>query len=251
MTHEEFFLDRFSAIYPYSHCVWRIPEASAQSDLWRLESPVFDLGCGDGIYMRIMQERVGRPDRVIGLDPLVHEIEKARKTGSYDELHVGTSSKIPLQDASVKSVFSNSVVEHIQDKGGTLKEVARILSPGGLYLFSAPTDAFLGKPDPGFIIRMANKKFIHIWLQSLDTWKRDLESHGLELLEFRYTLTPENAEEWKRMLPISFLQHVPMKRFGFLPFKAWSRSRLRHREAALHESELADGGNVVILARKR
>ncbi|PIP60865.1 hypothetical protein COX00_00785 [Candidatus Uhrbacteria bacterium CG22_combo_CG10-13_8_21_14_all_47_17] len=251
MTHEEFFLDRFSAIYPYSHCVWRIPEASAQADLWRLESPLFDLGCGDGIYMGIMQERVGRPERVIGLDPLAHEIEKARKTGAYDALHVGTSSNIPLEDASVNSVFSNSVVEHIQDKEGTLKEVARILAPGGLYLFSAPTDAFLGKSNPGKIIRMANKKFIHIWLQSFETWKQDLEKHGLEIIDFRYTLTPENAKEWKHWLPISFLQHVPMKRFGFLPFVSWSRARLKQRKALLQESQLSSGGNIVILARKR
>lgn len=251
MTHTEFFLERFSRIYPFSHCLWRIPEAAAEASFGPLPSPMLDLGCGDGIYLTHFLERIGKPEQVIGLDPQASEIAKAKTTGVYTQTIVGYSNKIPLPDASVASVFSNSVVEHIQDKEGTIKEVARLLKPGGVYLFSAPTNTFLLEPNAGWIIKLANKIFIHIWLQSLDQWKSDLEKQGLRIKAYRYTLTPKNAEEWKKYLLPSFVQHVPMKTFGWLPFKGWSETALRKRMEQLSESsDLQGGGNIVILAEK-
>ncbi len=251
MDSVEFFLERFSKIYPFSHCLWRIPEAAAEASFGPLPSPMLDLGCGDGIYLTHFLERLGKPEQVIGLDPQASEIEKAKQSGTYTQTIVGYSNKIPLPDASVSSVFSNSVVEHIQDKPGTIKEVARVLKPGGLYLFSAPTNEFLANPNAGWIIKLANKIFIHIWLQPLEQWKADLEKEGLRIKAYRYTLTPKNAEEWKRYLIPSFIQHAPMKTFGWLPFEKISETALRKRLAQLREGDhLPSGGNLVILAEK-
>ncbi len=262
MDNVEFFLEKFSSVYPYSHCVWRIDEAAALADNLPFKGVTFDLGCGDGSYMKIMLERVGKPERLIGLDPQAHEVAKAKKLGIYDELIVGYSNAIPLQDASVDMVFSNSVVEHIADKAGTIKEVARILKPGGTYLFSAPSQNFtpwlkFGKwgSKETWLNRMwtgaINGKFIHHWLQSPETWEKDLKEHGLELVKARYTLTSENLGEWERWLIPSYLQHLPAKRFGWVPFSGIFKRRLQKRLPQLHEPEdLAAGGNVIILAKK-
>ncbi len=249
MTHTDFFLDRFAAVYPYSHCVWRIPEASAHASFGPFSAPLLDLGCGDGSYFKLMLERVGKPDgKIIGLDPQAWEIEKAKRIGIYDELHVGMSNAIPLPDASVGMVFSNSVVEHIADKEGTIREVARILKPGGTYLFSAPRKGF----DARMRLRdLINWKFKHYWLQTADEWTRDLERAGLRVREVRTTLSPENAAEWNRYILPSFLQHIPMKRTGWFPFSSWSRDRLLRRRASLDEPvAMSGGGNLVIRAEK-
>lgn len=273
MTDHEFFLERFSVIYPYSHCTWRISEAAGQASFGSMKGPMLDLGCGDGTYLSVMLERIGMPvdpetgdaSPVHGLDPQAHEIEKARKTGIYHELFISTSSAIPLPDASVRTVFSNSVVEHIPDKTGTIREVARVLLPGGRYLFSVPSpDFFAHFPFRGWLERrlgsraaqawtdLINWKFKHVTLQSSEAWRRDLASAGLDLIDVRYTLTPDNAATWERYLLPSYLQHVPAKMFGWVPFSARSRSALRKRLAALTEpSDLAVGGNMILLAEKK
>ncbi len=251
MDSVEFFLERFSKIYPFSHCLWRIPEAAAEASFGPLPSPMLDLGCGDGIYLTHFLECIGKPSEVIGLDPQASEIEKAKQSGTYTQTVVGYSNKIPLADASVASVFSNSVVEHISDKAGTIKEVARVLKPGGLYLFSAPTNEFLANRNASFLIKLANRIFIHIWLQSLEEWRTDLEKEGLKIKAYRYTLAPKNAQEWQNYLVPSFIQHAPMKTFGWLPFASTSEKALRKRLEQLRESgDLQNGGNLVILAEK-
>jgi len=262
MDNVEFFLEKFAAVYPYSHCVWRIDEAAALASLLPFKETTFDLGCGDGSYMKLMQERVGRPTKMIGLDPQAHEVVKAKKLGIYDELIVGYSNAIPLPDASVDMVFSNSVVEHIQDKAGTIKEVSRILKPGGTYLFSAPSENFtpwlkfgtwgekktwLNKVWIGAI----NGKFRHYWLQSPDAWRKDLAEADLEVVTARYTLTEDNLGEWERWLVPSYLQHLPAKRFGWVPLAGFFKRRLKKRLPKLYEpADLRAGGNVIILARK-
>ncbi len=272
MHDEPFFLEKFSAIYPYSHCIWRVPEASAQAAHGRLAGPVLDLGCGDGTYAEIFFNRTGRPvdpqtgqpAALYGIDPQQREIDRAARRGLYTKLFCGTSSVIPLPDASVRSVFSNSVVEHIPDKDGTIREVARILMPGGTYLFSAPSHlfaknfrirAFLNRTFGHGVgekwVDLINRKFRHYWLQSPEQWRADLARHGLQLVSWRYTLTAEHAAAWERGLPLSFLQHVLAKRFGTLPFSSVSRRGLRRQADGIAEpSDLAEGGNLVLLARK-
>ncbi len=261
----EFFLERFVKIYPFSHCVWRIPEAVAQASFAPFQGPFFDLGCGDGSYLQIFFDQVGRPSgEVYGLDPQEKELIKAEKRKMYTKVFHGTSSSIPLSDASVQTAFSNSVVEHIPDKDGTIREIARILRPGGRYLFSAPSQNF----DAHFRIRawvdrlfgaraaqawvdLINKKFKHHWIQSPEQWEKDLSRHGLMMRSFRYTLSPENAALWERFLLPSFVQHIPAKRFDWVPCSAWSRRALMRRISQLAEPvDLADGGSVVILAEK-
>lgn len=272
MTDQEYFLERFSDIYPFAHCVWRIGEASGQASFGPLQGPLLDLGCGDGTYFNIFVERVGRPldpatgqpAPLYGLDPQAHEIEKAKRFNLYQQTFVATSSAIPLPDASVAMVFSNSVVEHILDKDGTIKEVARVLRPGGRYLFSVPSEYFeshfrfrrwlerrFGVAVAQAWMNAINRKFKHEWIQSPAQWEQDLKRHGLKLVKVRYTLSPENAATWERYLIPSYLQHVPAKKMGWVPFAGFVRTALRKRLATLTESaDLANGGNIVLLAEK-
>lgn len=260
-----FFLERFVKMYPFSHCVWRIPEAVAQASFGPFEAPFFDLGCGDGSYLQIFFERIGRPvGDVYGLDPQKGELAKAGKRGIYSALFHGTSSAIPLPDVSIQTAFSNSVVEHIPDKEGTIREIARILRPGGRYLFSAPSQNFekhfrvrawlqraFGARAAHAWVHAINSKFKHHWIQSPEQWAQDLTKHGLAMRSFRYTLSPENAVTWERFLIPSFAQHIPAKRFDWVPFSGWSqRALLRRLPQLLEPMDLADGGNVVILAEK-
>ena len=97
---------------------------------------VLDLGSGAGADMLISARRVGLTGRVIGLDMTDEMLdlarENARRVGAGNVDFVkGQIEQIPLEDASVDVVISNCVINLSSDKAAVLREVARVLRPGG------------------------------------------------------------------------------------------------------------------------
>ena len=100
--------------------------------------PILDVGCGDSIFAsRVFDERID-----VGLDPNGVEIDRARTYGAYDELIESTGDKIPKPDGTFKTIFSNSVLEHIEDLGPVLDEMHRVLASDGVVYLTLPTEKF-------------------------------------------------------------------------------------------------------------
>ena len=95
---------------------------------------VLDLGSGAGLDLLLSARRVGPTGRVIGLDMTREMVELARQNAAGSdnvEVHLGRIEQIPLPDASVDVVISNCVLNLSADKPAVLREVARVLRPGG------------------------------------------------------------------------------------------------------------------------
>ncbi len=97
---------------------------------------VLDLGSGGGIDVLLSAKRVGPTGKAYGLDMtdemLALARENARKAGVENvEFHKGYIEQIPLADASVDVVISNCVINLSADKDKVLREVVRVLRPGG------------------------------------------------------------------------------------------------------------------------
>jgi arsenite methyltransferase len=102
---------------------------------------VLDLGSGAGADVLISARRVGPAGRAIGLDMTDEMLElareNARRAGVENvEFHKGYIEEIPLADASVDVVISNCVLNLSGDKPRVLREVARVLRPGGRFAIS-------------------------------------------------------------------------------------------------------------------
>ncbi len=102
---------------------------------------VLDLGSGGGIDVLLSAKRVGPTGKAHGLDMtdemLALARQNARKAGVENvEFHKGYIEEIPLADASVNVVISNCVINLSADKGKVLREVARVLRPGGRFAVS-------------------------------------------------------------------------------------------------------------------
>jgi len=102
---------------------------------------VLDLGSGGGIDVLLSARRVGPTGKAHGLDMtdemLALARENARKAGVENvEFHRGYIEQIPLEDASVDVVISNCVINLSADKAKVLREVARVLRPGGRFAVS-------------------------------------------------------------------------------------------------------------------
>jgi arsenite methyltransferase len=97
---------------------------------------VLDLGSGGGIDVLLSARRVGSTGKAIGLDMTDEMLDLARsnaqKAGVENVKFLkGYIEAIPLPDASVDVVISNCVLNLSGDKPQVLREVARVLGPGG------------------------------------------------------------------------------------------------------------------------
>jgi arsenite methyltransferase len=100
----------------------------------RAGETVLDLGSGAGLDLLLSARRVGPTGRVIGLDMTDEMVELARRNtagAGNVEVLLGRIEQIPLPDASVDVVISNCVINLSADKPAVLREVARVLRPGG------------------------------------------------------------------------------------------------------------------------
>lgn len=107
---------------------------------------VLDLGCGGGFMAEALALRAAR---VIGVDPCAAALEAARAHAAAAGLDIdyleGRGEAIPLPDRSVDAVVCVDVLEHVDDLPRVLFEVARVLGPGGVFLFDTVNSTMLAR----------------------------------------------------------------------------------------------------------
>jgi len=111
---------------------------------------VVDLGSGAGNDCFIAHAEVGDEGKVIGIDMSAEMIEKARQNTqklrlSNVEFRLGEIESLPIEDGSADVVISNCVLNLVPDKNKTMKEIFRVIRPGGHFTIS---DVILKKPLP-------------------------------------------------------------------------------------------------------
>lgn len=97
---------------------------------------VLDLGCAGGFMAEALADRGAR---VTGIDPAADAIAAAdahaRAQGKRIAYDVGVGEALPYGEASFDHVVCVDVLEHVQDLSQVCREVARVLRPGGTFLF--------------------------------------------------------------------------------------------------------------------
>lgn len=102
---------------------------------------VLDLGCGAGLDLYLYAQKVGPSGRLFGLDLAQPMLDKARNNlttlgiTNVEWLH-SPADAIPLEDASVDLVTANGIYNLSPDKDAVMREVARVLKPGGRTIFA-------------------------------------------------------------------------------------------------------------------
>jgi len=104
----------------------------------KFAGPILDIGCGDGIFAKMLfKQKID-----VGIDPNTSELGRARLTDKYKELIECYGDNIPKPDNTFKTIFSNSVMEHICDIKPVLKEAYRLLDHDGRLYLTLPTQLF-------------------------------------------------------------------------------------------------------------
>jgi SAM-dependent methyltransferase len=97
---------------------------------------VLDVGCGSGWATRLMAEKASS-GRVVGIDISDEMIALARETSkpfSNVELKVASAESLPFQDGEFSHAFSMESLYYYADVLVALKEIKRVLKPGGVFV---------------------------------------------------------------------------------------------------------------------
>jgi len=213
-AHRMSILRKLAAIWPYapSLILWRAHEARALQDV-NLEQPILDLGCGDGIFF----SQIFSPLQAHGCDIDKEMLKRANKTHGYASLTCCNVAKLPYRENSFRTVFSNCVLEHIEDIDHTIAEISRVLIPGGRLVFTVVTPVFekwfiktLIWNKLGFsrrVSRIYSEYTIlqkHVNVCDYDWWSSRLTKAGLSLERVNYYIT---FSEFKTFLGLDRLWH--------------------------------------------
>ena len=99
---------------------------------------ILDVGCGTGRLLELAARRWSGA-RLTGIDAseaMVAEAQRKHDVDARFTFKLGDASSLPLQDASFDVVFSTISFHHWGDQASGVREVARVLRPGGLFVLA-------------------------------------------------------------------------------------------------------------------
>ena len=96
---------------------------------------VLDAGCGTGRLLRAAAQRWPYA-QLIGVDPAEGMVETARSLTPGATFYRSLAETLPLPDASVDLVFSTMSFHHWHDQQAGVREIARVLRPGGHFILA-------------------------------------------------------------------------------------------------------------------
>jgi SAM-dependent methyltransferase len=99
------------------------------------EARILDVGTSTGTNLRMLREHGFR--RVLGLDSSEDAIGFCAAKG-MGEVRQGDICALPFPAASFELVLATDIIEHVEDDGAALAEIARVLAPGGAVLLTVP-----------------------------------------------------------------------------------------------------------------
>ena len=147
----------------------------------RERAAILDFGCGAGALVA-----AGRAEGldIQGVDVFYGGSEaraQAEASGLWGAaIQPVSNGRIPFPDASFQLVVNNQVMEHVEDLDAALREIHRVLIPGGTVLSLFPSrdvwrEGHIGIPFSHWFRKGSRRRFLYTWtLRSLGlgTWKK-------------------------------------------------------------------------------
>lgn len=146
-----------------------------------------DYGCADGGYSAALL--ANGASSVVGVDVEADRIEAAKARGIPNAaFYAFDGSKIDLPDEIIDGAFVNEVMEHVDDELESLKDIRRLMKPGGTLIIISPNRWFpfeghgtrIGGRDlpptpliPWLPLRLTNR-----WTYARNYWPRQLAGHA-------------------------------------------------------------------------
>ena len=107
----------------------------------KVHEAYLDAGCGDGRFLAALPSLGPVPGRVVGSDISARILETARETarraGVEPELVRANLEALPFPNGSFDVTLCSQVIEHLEEPKLGLRELARVLRPGGTLILTS------------------------------------------------------------------------------------------------------------------
>ena len=125
--------DEYNVFSPRSN--ERLLDTCLQSAGISTGSRIADLGCGSGIFTSLLKKKGLNP---VGVDLSPGLIERAKKLYPGTEFIVGDVEALPFESGSLDAVLLSGIIHHLPDPSKCMREVHRVLKPGGRFVAFDP-----------------------------------------------------------------------------------------------------------------
>ncbi|MFA6249983.1 MAG: methyltransferase domain-containing protein [Candidatus Shapirobacteria bacterium] len=127
---------------------------------------ILEVGCGRGFYVNNLA-KLQPKTKIWGIDLNTRYLEQAKNGASSNEkLLVADATQLPFKNDFFDRVIASEILEHIPDDVLALKEIFRVLKPGGIVMITVPNINYPWAWDPAnWILERLTKKHLpsHIW----------------------------------------------------------------------------------------
>ncbi len=148
----------------------------------RAGSCLVDLGCGTGYFGAAVQASLPQLP-LLNIDLAEGMLRYVREHHKGEHLVCADAEQLPLAEAVAGVIFSNLAVQWCENLAGLLRELHRVLAPGGVLAFST-----LG-PQTLFELKQAWAQIdtlVHVnQFQTLQNWNQAIAYSGLQVLQAR------------------------------------------------------------------
>ncbi len=112
------------------------------------QQEILEIGCGGGL---MSEELAQRGTIIVGIDPSQDALQTARVhtrrsgLGHIVYLQHGYAESLPYAAGSFSVIVCMDVLEHVSDLAATIKEIARVLAPEGIFIFDTINRTLLAR----------------------------------------------------------------------------------------------------------
>jgi len=191
-----------------SYALWRAVELRKLSRL-DFPEPILDLGCGDGLFARALW---GEGKLIVGLDLGRPELTMAQAHGAYAAVVQSDGTLLPFAARTFGSVLANCVLEHIPDDVSAVREMARVVRPGGQVVFTVPGPQFheglytyqalraRGQEDLAeAYLQQVDRRLAHYHYRGVEEWRSLLGQAGMEITHLEPYMVGPTLRIWDRI----------------------------------------------------
>lgn len=148
----------------------------------RAGGKLLDIGCGQGQFLKLSEERGLVP---FGIDISPKAVELAQKMAPNSQIRVGVAEELPWEDNYFDYITCWGSLEHFLNPGAAVTEMARVLKLEGSALITVPNLFFVGHIYMAFRYGLPPDEAGQTFSETLRTrmeWHELLCQYGLKVV---------------------------------------------------------------------
>jgi ubiquinone/menaquinone biosynthesis C-methylase UbiE len=174
-----------------------------------------DVGCGDGVFGKMIKETLNIDEKMIGLDSDVNSLRSAEGLkDTYQDLFHNRAESMPFRKNTFSVALSNQALHCMGgDPRCALKEISRVTKRGGIFICTImPKGSMDSLLVPSIQKRNIKRRVPMKSEISLNVWKNIINEEGMSILNIVPFMSGNRYKMW------SLFMALPFRIIGFLKF---------------------------------